>query len=165
MTVRDLQIQRVSIVSHRSFVDVLAGIDSALGHPDIPKFRRDMAAAQGEVELSQVVEHAIGPSGLMEFDRFDLDVVVRRTTPNSGARILRLVIGNPLVMKQMVHPVTDAGSYTPVTILIDERPDGVHLSYDRIETLLAPYGNEEVLLVARELDAKVERMLDAAAND
>jgi hypothetical protein len=30
----------------------------------------------------------------------------------------------------MVKIVPDAGFCVPVTVLIDERPDGVHLSYD-----------------------------------
>ena len=77
---------------------------------------------------------------------------------------LRVVIGNPLIMKQMVEHVPDAGSYAPVTILIDERADGVHLSYDRVTSFLASYGNTEALKVARELDAKVEALLTAAAN-
>jgi hypothetical protein len=59
--------------------------------------------------------------------------------------------------------VPDAGSYAPVTILIDERPDGVHLSYDRMASLLAPYKNAAALNVARELDAKVEALLASAA--
>jgi hypothetical protein len=59
--------------------------------------------------------------------------------------------------------VPDAGSYAPVTILIGERPDGVHLSYDRMASLLAPYQNAVALNVARELDAKVEALLAAAA--
>ena len=66
-------------------------------------------------------------------------------------------------MKQMVEQVPDAGSYAPVTLLIDERSDGVHLSYDRMTSLLAPYGNTEALKVARDLDAKVEALLTAAA--
>jgi hypothetical protein len=37
-------------------------------------------------------------------------------------------------MKEMVKNVPDAGSYAPVTVLIDERPDGVHLSYDKMES-------------------------------
>jgi len=37
----------------------------------------------------------------------------------------------------------DASSYSPVTILVDERPDGVHRSYDRVASLLTPYGNME----------------------
>ena len=68
-------------------------------------------------------------------------------------------MGNPLIMKDMVKHVPDAGSYAPVTILIDERPDGVHLSYDRMESFLLPYGNAEALAVARALDAKVTALL------
>ena len=50
-----------------------------------------------------------------------------------------------------------------VTVLVDERADGVHLSYDRMASLLAPYGNSEALNVARDLDAKVENLLRQAA--
>jgi hypothetical protein len=64
----------------------------------------------------------------------------------------------------MVKHVTDAGSYAPVTILVDERPDGVHLSYDRMASFLAPYGNAEALKVAEELDAKVEALLASSAG-
>ncbi len=39
-------------------------------------------------------------------------------------------------------------------ILIDERHDGVHLSYDRMACLLAPYGSTEAFAVARDLDSK-----------
>jgi hypothetical protein len=63
----------------------------------------------------------------------------------------------------MVKHVPDAGSYAPVTILIDERSDGVHLSYDRMANFLAPYENAAALKVARELDAKVEALLTSAA--
>jgi hypothetical protein len=50
-----------------------------------------------------------------------------------------------------------------VTVPIDERADGVHLSYDRMASFLAPYGNAQPLKVARELDAKIESLLVAAA--
>jgi uncharacterized protein (DUF302 family) len=164
MTVRDLQFQRINVISHRSFADVVTRVEEALGHPDMPNFRRSMAEAQTERELEQVVERAIGRSGLMEFARFELGEVMRKDTGASTPNILRLVAGNPLVMKRMVKFVPDAGSYAPVTILIDERADGVHLSYDRMESLLASYGNTEALSVARDLDTKVETMLLAAAN-
>lgn len=73
------------------------------------------------------------------------------------------MIGNPLVMRKMTLHAPDAGSYAPVTILVDERPDGVHLSYDRVASFLAPYGNADALAVARSLDEKVERLLRVAA--
>ena len=56
-----------------------------------------------------------------------------------------------------------AGSYAPVTILIDERSDGVHLSYDEMAGFLASYGSAEALKVAQDLDSKVEALLTAAA--
>lgn len=82
---------------------------------------------------------------------------------NAG-QILRLVIGNPLIMREMARHVPDAGSYAPVTVLIDERQDGVHLSYDRMASLLAPYRNSEALKVARDLDAKIEALLTRTAS-
>jgi hypothetical protein len=75
-----------------------------------------------------------------------------------------LVVGNPLIMKEMAKVVPDAASYAPVTILVDERADGVHLSYDSMASLLAPYGNDAALVVARDLDAKIESLLETAAR-
>ncbi len=69
------------------------------------------------------------------------------------------MIGNPLIMKEMAKHVPDAGSYAPVTILVDQRPDGVHLSYDKMASLLAPYGNPKALAVTRDLDSKIESLL------
>ena len=66
-------------------------------------------------------------------------------------------------MREMVKHVPDAESYTRVTILIDERSDGVHISYDRMASLLPPYENAEGLSVARNLDAKVEALLASPA--
>jgi hypothetical protein len=164
MTVRHLQVERICIVSQKSFADVLACTDALLGHPEMMKFRRDLAEAKTEADLSRLIENAVGPSGLMEFARFDLGHVIRMTGPNHGAKILRLVVGNPLVMAQMVGFASDAGSYAPVTILIDERPDGIHLSYDRVESFIAPYGSVEAQRTAHDLDAKVEQMLKAVAE-
>ena len=67
-------------------------------------------------------------------------------------------------MQQMAVHVPDAASYAPVTLLVDERSDGVHLSYDRMASFLAPYGSSEALLVAASLDAKVEKLLQEAAS-
>jgi hypothetical protein len=67
-------------------------------------------------------------------------------------------------MKEMAKRVPDAAAYAPVTILVDERADGVHLSYDSMESLLAPYGSKEVLAVARDLDAKIKALLERAAG-
>ena len=100
----------------------------------------------------------------MEFVRFDSGDVLRKERGGQEPKMLRLVVGNPLIMKEMAKVVPDAASYAPVTILIDERDDGVHLSYDSMASLLAPYANEAALVVARDLDAKVESLLETAAR-
>ena len=53
-------------------------------------------------------------------------------------------------MKEMAKHIPDTGSYAPVSVLIDERSDGVHLSYDTMASLLMPYGNAKALEVARQ---------------
>jgi uncharacterized protein (DUF302 family) len=99
----------------------------------------------------------------MEFTRLDLGKVVEKRNGADAGQSLRFVVGNPVTMSAMVQHVPDAGSYAPVTILIDERPDGVYLSYDRMASFLATYGSPEALKVAQDLDAKVEALLAAAA--
>jgi uncharacterized protein (DUF302 family) len=163
MATRQIEAQRVSLTSKKPFEDVLAAFESTVGHPDGVAFQKSMLAAKTFAEVESIVHGAIGSSGVLEFGRFNIGEVLRKERGGSGPRILRLVIGNPLIMKEMVKHVPDAASYAPVTILIDERPDGVHLSYDRMASFLASYGSEEASKVARDLDAKIEAMMTAAA--
>jgi uncharacterized protein (DUF302 family) len=164
MNTREIAVQRVSVVSSASFDDIVAHLDAKIGHPDMNAFGKAIATARTESDMEEVVEAAIGSIGLMEFIRFDIGGILRKEQGLDARRSLRLVVGNPLIMKEMAKLVPDAGSYAPVTILVDERPDGVHLSYDRMATLLAIYGDGAALQVARDLDAKVEALLIAAAG-
>ena len=163
MTTRQIDVQRFSVISTKPVEDVVAKLNQNLGHPDMNQFRKEASTAKSYSELEDVVHKVIGPSDLMEFVRFDLGEILRKQQGQKAPNGLRLVAGNPLIMKQMVEHVPDAGSYAPVTILIDERPDGVHLSYDRMASFLAPYGNSEAMKVANDLDSKVESLLTAAA--
>ena len=160
---RRINVERVTVTSGKAFKDVLAKFDTAVGHPDIQEFWKRVNAATTTAEMENVVQSALGPSGFMEFARFDHSGVVHKGQSGNRSKVFRLVIGNPLIMREMVKHVPDAGSHAPVTILIDERPDGVHLSYDRMMSLLAPYENTAALKVARDLDAKAEALLASAA--
>src|SRR5262245_29726873 len=127
-------------------------------------FARDVVAARTSADLERIVKAATGPAGLMEMAHFDIGEVLRKELGNRAPKSVRLVVGNPLIMKEMVKHVADAASYAPVTVLIDERSDGVHLSYDLMASLLAPYGNAEASAVAAQLDEKVMALLTAAAE-
>ena len=159
----EVLVRRVSVVSSRPFEEVVRRLTATIGRPDMKTFHEALAAATTAAELAEVVQTAIGPSGLMEFGRFDSGEVLRKERDGHGPKILRLIVGNPLIMKEMARTVPDAASYAPVTILVDERADGVHLSYDSMASLIAPYGSEPALAVATDLDAKVHSLLETTA--
>ena len=159
-----IEIERFSLTSSRPFDEILAAIKAAVGHPDMVEFVKTTAAARTFPEFERTVREGLGKTGLMLFMELDHGSVIRKATGRDKPRIVRLIMGNPLIMQQMARLVPDAGSYAPVTVLVDERSDGVHVSYDRMASLLAPYRNSEALAVARDLDKKVETLLSEAAG-
>ena len=158
-----VEVERFSLISSRPFDLVLAAINDAIGHPDMAEFWKSTHRTRTVAELESTIQKVLGRTGLMSFVQFDHGVIVRKETGRETPRMIRLVIGNPLIMKEMAKHVPDAGSYAPVTVLVDERPDGVHLSYDRMASLMAAYGNPDALQVAKHLDNKVETLLRGAA--
>ena len=161
--IRKVEVERVSVTSSKPFEEVVAAIKAAVGHPDMVEFTKSTNDARTFAEQESIVQRGLGRTGLMEFVEFDLGVFMRKETGRDTPKSVRLVVGNPLIMKEMAKHVPDAGSYAPVTILVDERSDGMHLTYDRMASLLAPYGNANALAVARDLDSKVENLLQEAA--
>ena len=163
MQTRQVNIQRWSISSHKDFDAVVAAVEEAIGRPNMIEFAAKMTAATGYEEMQKVVHDSISEIGLMEFMRLDHGAVLAKAGVAGDPKSVRLIMGNPLIMQSMARLVPDAGSHAPVTVLIDERPDGVHLSYDEMASFLAPYGNVEALKIARDLDAKVKRLLKSAS--
>jgi uncharacterized protein (DUF302 family) len=162
MTTKKITVERVTFVSSRSFEEVLGLLDKGIGRPNLNEFGRRLNEAPTFEEYASVIHSVVGSADLMEFLRLDLGSALRKDPAAKGYKIVRIVAGNPLIMKQMTEYVPDAGSYAPVTILVYEREDGVHVSYDTMASYLAAYGNERALQVARDLDAKVIRLLTEA---
>jgi len=161
--IRKIRIERFSLTSSKPFDEVVAGVNAAIGHPDMAEFGRSTHEARSVAELKSAVEKGLSKAGLMLFMQFDQGAVLRKETGHETPKMIRFVIGNPLIMREMAKHVPDSGSYAPVTVLVDERADGVHLSYDKVASFLAPYGNAEALSVARDLDSKVESLLRECA--
>jgi uncharacterized protein (DUF302 family) len=154
--------RRWSITSQKPFEAVVADVEAKIGKPDMGEFVARMTAAARYEEMQKVVQDSVSEIGLMEFMRLDHGAVLAKAGVDGNPKIVRLIMGNPLIMQSMARLVPDAGSYAPVTVLIDQRPDGVHLSYDEMASFLAPYGNAEASRIAQDLDAKVKRLLESA---
>ncbi len=163
MTVGKVELERLSVTSSRSFEVAVAALEAAVGHPDMIEFVKAIQGARTFPELESAVHRGLGRTGLMMFMELDHGAILRKETGLDTPKIVRFLIGNPLIMKEMAKHVPEAGSYALVTILVDEGPDGVHLTYDKMASLLAPYGNPEALAVARDLDSKIENLLRESA--
>ena len=84
MSIREVRVQRVGVITTQPFDTVVARIDEQIGHPDMAAFRKSISAAQNEAEMEKVVGPATQPNGLMELARFDLGEVLRKE--NGAAR-------------------------------------------------------------------------------
>ncbi len=118
MTTKRVDIERFIVISSEPFERVVARLEEAVGHPDMRAFAGCVAASKTYADLERVVNGVTGPSGFMEMGRFDMGEVLRKATGAGVPKIVRFLIGNPLIMKQMVVHVPDAASYAPVTVLV-----------------------------------------------
>lgn len=161
--IRKVEVERFSVKSSKPFEAVVTQLKARVGRLDVVEFAKASKSTGSFSELEELISRHQGRSGLMLFEELDHGAVLRKETGFGEPKIVRFLIGNPLIMKEMAKHVPDAGSYAPVTVLIDERDDGVYLSYDRMASFLAPYQSPNALQLARTLDAKVEDLLRQAS--
>ena len=142
--------------SERPFASVLDGIFGGISRPDIGQLFSKLAASTSYEQFTSLVRRAQGSAGLMRFLQLDLDQALTRDprAPDwDGRRLVRLIAGNPVTMGEMTRHVADAGSYAPVTILIQQMPDGgTRVAYDTLASALAPYHDASASEVAQQLN-------------
>jgi hypothetical protein len=104
----------------------------------------------------------------MRFLELELDTALAldpQAQSSAGRGLVRLIAGNPVTMGQMTRHVADAGSYAPVTILIEELPDGgTRLAYDSVASAIAIYNDPAATRVAEHLDTEVLDLLRQASG-
>ena len=88
--------------------------------------------------ISRHRSRGLGKTGLMLF----IEWTRRRDRESDGSRQPPNGAAHP--GQSADHAANGKGRsgrryYAPVTVLVDERSDGVHISYDRMVSLLAPY--------------------------
>src|SRR5580704_3404121 len=149
--------------TERPFSDVLDGVFGGISQPDIELLFSKLAASTSYEEFSSLVAQAQGSAGLMRFLQLDLDHALTldpQAQHRAGRHLVRLIAGNPVTMGEMTRHVADAGSYAPVTILIEEtREGGTRVAYDSVASAIAPYGDADASAVAERLDGEVLGLL------
>jgi hypothetical protein len=161
--VLEVRVRRHVFISQRPFADVMNGIYGGISQPDLGKLFQALAASANYEQFASLVKQAAGSAGLMRFLELDLDgafTLDPQATSRAGRRLVRLIAGNPVTMGEMTRHVPDAGSYAPVTILLEELPDGgTRVAYDSVVSAIALYNDQAATQVAEHLDAEVLDLL------
>src|SRR4029077_15705902 len=108
LPITQLTVERLSLISDKPFASVLAAIRGGIGHPDMNKFWEEVWSADSFQKVEAVVRAALGPTGLMQFGEFDDGGFIRKGRGAGTPQSMRLLIGNPLIIKQMTKLVPDA---------------------------------------------------------
>jgi uncharacterized protein (DUF302 family) len=103
------------------------------------------------------VQSHVGPSGFILFGLMNHGQWISKA--GLSQRVLRLIVGNPLIAITMLcHDVT-AGLFAPVELLVVEEADGhAALIYVRPSSLMVVEPNPELLAAARALDDKLQAL-------
>jgi len=106
--IKTIEIERFSLTSSKPFDQVVAATSAAIGRPDMAEFGRSTHEARSFAELKSAVEKGLSKAGPMLFMHLDQGAVVQKETGQDTPRIIRLLIGNPLIKKEMAKHVPDA---------------------------------------------------------
>jgi uncharacterized protein (DUF302 family) len=144
---------RVRYASKKSYDELVAALLADIG--ERPVSLDDLAKAPNSWESYQrQVEPYVGPSGFMLFKLFDHGAWI--TKAGIDRKVLRVVLGNPLIAITMLRHDVSAGLFAPVEVLLtDEEDDGSSLTYVKPSSLMVIQQNPALLSAAQELDAKL----------
>src|SRR5258708_39161726 len=117
MSTRRIEVERFSVTSSEPFEEVVAALKAGVGHLDLVAFAAESQAPRAFADLENVINRRMGATGLMLFLEFDHGAVLRKESGLDVPKVVRLVIGNPLVIQAMAKHVPDPRAYAPVSVL------------------------------------------------
>jgi uncharacterized protein (DUF302 family) len=147
---------RLRFDSKKSFDELVSALLADVGEK--PLMIDDLPAKFDSWESYKAeVESHVGPSGFILFAVMNHGAWIKKVQIQK--KVLRVVIGNPLLAITMLRHDLTAGLFAPVElILIEEDDDQSSLTYVRPSSLMVVETNEPLLAAARELDAKLQAL-------
>jgi uncharacterized protein (DUF302 family) len=144
---------RLRYESARSYDELVNALRSDIGELPVPI--DDFALQCGSWQSYQEwVRSHVGPSGFMLFGLFDHGAWISKV--GIDRKVLRVILGNPLIAITMLRHDVTAGLFAPVELLLtDEGDSGSSLTYVKPSSLMVVEPNPELLSAAMELDAKL----------
>jgi uncharacterized protein (DUF302 family) len=144
---------RVRYDSTKSYDELVAALLADIGEQ--PVSLDDLAMASNDWEsYQQQVEPLVGPSGFMLFQLYDHGAWIAKA--GIERKVLRVILGNPLIAITMLRHDVTAGLFAPVEVLLIDQDEGrSSLTYVMPSSLMVIEDNSELLSAAKELDVKL----------
>jgi uncharacterized protein (DUF302 family) len=144
---------RVRYDSDKSYDELVAALLADIGESPV-ELDDFVKASSGWEAYQREVEPYVGPSGFMLFKLFDHGAWI--TKAGIERKVLRVVLGNPLIAITMLRHDVTAGLFAPVELLLtDEEDSHSSLIYVKPSSLMVIENNPELLSAAIELDSKL----------
>jgi uncharacterized protein (DUF302 family) len=158
LTKQTITVEHVTIRSNKSFADTKSALENSLARLDDGILT---LARFGQAE--RALEALESGPDLMIFGFRDHGGLLQ--VQGLKREAIQYDIGNPLTASKMTRHHLSAGLYAPLRVYPRESPEGeVAFEYDRPVSLFGQFGDSEVDIVAKDLDALLERTLVAAAS-
>ena len=143
---------RVRYDSAKGYDELLAALLADIGDKAVSL--DEVATASDWQSYQDTVEPLAGPSGFMLFNLIDHGAWI--TKAGIDRKVMRVVLGNPLIAITMLRHDVTAGLFAPVELLIlDEGEGRSSLTYVKPSSVMVVEKNPELLAAAEELDAKL----------
>ena len=143
---------RVRYDSDKSYDELLAALLADIGPDPVPIGEIAMLSGDWQTYAQRVQSH-VGPSGFMLFALLDHGGWV--TKAGIDRKVMRVVLGNPLIAVTMLRHDVTAGLFAPVEVLIVDEGERSSLTYVKPSSLMLVEPNPELKSAATELDAKL----------
>jgi uncharacterized protein (DUF302 family) len=143
---------RVRYDSTKSYEELVSALLADIGEQPVPIDDFPKADESWE-SYQQHVQSYVGPSGFMLFGLLNHGAWISKT--GIDRKVLRVILGNPLIAITMLRHDVSAGLFAPVEVLILDEPTGSSLTYVKPSSLMVIEENPDLLSAAEELDAKL----------
>jgi uncharacterized protein (DUF302 family) len=152
---------RLRFGSTKSYDDLVAAVLADVGALPVPIDDIAKVYASWDSYEHEVQSH-VGPSGFMLFASLNHGGWIAKA--GIHRKVLRLVIGNPLIAITMIRHDVTAGLFAPVELLLTEEENGTSaLTYVVPSSLMVVESNPPLLAAARDLDAKLAALASKVA--
>jgi uncharacterized protein (DUF302 family) len=144
---------RLRYASTKSYDELVAALFADIGDKPVPIDDIGIGYDSWESYQPEVASH-VGPSGFMLFATLNHGGWLNKA--GIDGKVLRVILGNPLIAITMLRHDVSAGLFAPVELLItEEETGGSTLTYVVPSSLMVVEPNEPLRAAALELDAKL----------